>query len=258
MVINQTMKLTGIIILSGIILLVVFGVLYYYVFTGVVIVNSLRPLDAIVKIDDDEIGTTPLKYRLRSGTYRIRVYKEGFETWEGQITISGTAPQTITAKLRFLLKSEPPGALVKVNGKEFGTTDTVIDLSSGVYTFEFQKKGYGKVKYMAEIPHNVSEPLPIAPLVLIKDIKAEQAEAIASAMPTAPTGYGSIQITSNPDAQVYLDGTLQGETPLTLSKVAVGSYVLKLSKEGYKDQKQTVYVNKGETTKIAGELKPEQ
>jgi hypothetical protein len=250
------MKL-GIVILAGIFLLAVFGVLYYYVFTGIVMINSLKPLDAIVKVDDNEIGTTPLKYRLRSGTYNLKVYKEGFETWEGQITISGTAPQTLTVKMRFLIKSEPSGATVKINGKEAGVTDMPIDLSPGVYTFEFQKKGYGKVKYMAEIPHNVSDPLPIAPLILTKAIKAEQAEAIASAMPTQPTGYGSVQVTSNPDAQVYLDGTLQGETPLTLPKVSIGSYVLKLSKEGYKDQKQTVYVNKGEITKVAGELKPE-
>lgn len=252
------MKLVRIIILAGIFLLVVFGVLYYYVLTGVMIVNSLRPLDAIVKVNDDEIGTTPLKCRLRSGTYRIRVYKEGFEMWEGQVTISGIAPQTITTKLRFLLKSDPPGANVKINGKDFGVTDTAIDLTPGVYTFEFKKEGYGRVKFMAEIPHNVGEPLPVAPLVPIKDIKAEQEAAIASTMAPAVTGYGSIQVTSNPDAQVYLDGELQGETPLTLAKVSIGSYVLKLSKDGYKDLRQTVYVNKGETTKIAGELKPEQ
>jgi hypothetical protein len=250
------MKL-GIVIFAIIFLLAVFGALYYYVFTGVVLINSLRPLDAIVKVDGTEIGTAPLKYRLRSGTYNLEVYKEGFETWEGQITIKGTAPQTITVKMRFLVKSEPPGATVKINGKEVGVTDLPVDLSSGVYTFEFKKKGYGRVKYMAEIPHNVSDPLPIAPLILTKAIKAEQADAIASAMPAQPTGFGSVQVTSNPDAQVYLDGTLQGETPLTLAKVTVGSYVLKLSKDGYKDQKQTVYVNKGETTKVAGELKPE-
>jgi len=246
------MKL-GIVILASIFLMVVFGGLYFYVFTGIVTVNSLRPLDAIVKVDDNEIGATPLKYRLRSGTHTIKVYKEGFETWEGQIGISGTAPQTISVQLRFLLKSEPPGASVKINGNDVGVTDMPIDLPSGVYTFEFKKQGYGKVKFIAEIPHNVNEPLPVAPLVLIKDIKAEQAEAIAPTIPT-PTGYGSIQVTSNPDAQVYLDGEIQGETPLTLSKVSVGSYVLKLSKEGYKDLKQTVYVNKGETTKVAGEL----
>jgi len=248
----------GIAILASIFILVVSGILYFYVFTGIMTINSLRPLDAIVKVDDNEIGTTPLKYRLRSGTHSISAYKEGFETWAGQVTISGTTPQTISVKLRFLIKSEPSGAKVMINGKEVGVTDMPIDLPAGVYMLEFKKDGYGRVKYMAEIPTNVSMSLPVAPLVLIKDMKATQVDMTAESKAPTATGYGSIQVTSNPDAQVYLDGELQGETPLTLAKVSVGSYVLKLSKEGYKDLRQTVYVNKGETTKIAGELKPGQ
>lgn len=237
-------------------LLILAGVLYYYVFTGIVTIDSQRPLDAVVNIDGNEVGETPLKLRLRTGTHEIKVYKDGFEQWEGQITIRIGSPETLSVKLRFMVKSEPPGATVKINGEEVGVTDMPIDLMVGVYTFEFKKEGYGKVKFMAEVPHNVSMPLPVAPLVLLKDIKKEQQEAIAEAEKPAITGLGSIQVNSTPDAQVYLDGEHQGETPLTLTKIQVGSYVLKLSKDGYKDLRQTVYVNKGETTKVAVELKP--
>ena len=156
-----------------------------------------------------------------------------------------------------MVKSEPPGANIKLNGNDVGVTDMPIDLPPGVYTFEFKKEGYGKVKFMAEVPYNVSMPLPVAPLTPLKEIRKEQQEAMAeSVKPSVVAEYGSIQVNSKPDAQVFLDGEQQGETPLTLAKVPIGSYVLKLSREGYKDLRQTVYVNKGETTKVAGELKP--
>ena len=64
-------------------------------------------------------------------------------------------------------------------------------------------------------------------------------------------------MTSAPDAQVYLDGYWKGETPLTIERVHVGDYVITLSREGYRDLRKTVYVKKNETTRFAGELKPE-
>ena len=243
------------VILAICLLIIVAALLYYYVFTGIITIDSQRPLDAVVKIDGNEVGETPLKLRLRAGTHDIVTYKEGFESWQGQATVGGSSPETLSIKLRFMVKSEPPGATVKINGEEVGITDMPIDLAVGVYTFEFKKAGYGRVKYMAEVPNNVSMPFPVAPLVPLKDIRKEQQESIAEAEKPAVSGYGSIQVNSTPDAEVSLDGELQGETPLTIAKVRVGSYVLKLSKEGYKDSRQTVYINKGETTKVAVELK---
>jgi hypothetical protein len=257
---DTEMKYVKYIFIAAFVIMGVFGVLYYYVFTGVVIINSSRPLDAIIKVDTEEVGTVPVKFRVRSGTHTIRAYKDGFEPWEGTVEVSGSAPQTLTVRLRFLLKSEPSGANVTINGKDSGITDMVIDLPAGTYTFVLTKKGYGRTQFIAEIPHNVSTPLPVVPLVPISSKKTQQDTAITADSTTAPPqkGFGSIQITSKPDAQVFLDGELQGETPITLAKIPIGSYVLKLSKEGYADLRQTVYVQKNETTKIAGELKANQ
>jgi len=247
------------VILAAFVIMGIFGLFYFYVFTGVLTINSSRPLDAIIKIDGEEIGVTPLKIRVRSGTHTIKAYKEGFESWDGTVEVKGTAPQVLSVRLRFMLRSEPSGADVKINGKDLGTTDMAIDLPTGVYTFEFTKKGYNRTKFMAEVPRDVSTPLPVAPLVPIGSKKPQEDYSVSSESPTKPAlkGFGAIQITSKPDAQVYLDGELQGETPITLAKIPVGSYVLKLSKEGYRDLRQTVYVNKDETTKVAAELKPE-
>lgn len=249
------------VIISAFVIMGIVAVLYFYVFTGIVTISSSRPLDAIIKIDGEEVGTTPLKIRVRTGSHTITAYKEGFEKWEGTIDVKSFKPQTLSVKLRFLLRSEPPGADVKINGKDYGVTDLALDLPPGVYTFELTKKGYNRTKFMAEVPRDVSMPLPVAPL-FPKGSKTYQEDITSSTetstAPASQKGFGSIQITSRPDAQVYLDGDFMGETPLTLNKIPVGSYVLKLSREGYRDLRQTVYVNKDETTKVAGELKAEQ
>lgn len=249
------------VVISAFAIMGIIALLYFYVFTGVITISSSRPLDANIKIDGEEVGTTPLKLRVRTGSHTVVAYKEGFENWEGTVDVKSFKPQTLTVKLRFLVRSDPPGADVKINGKDYGVTDLPVDLPAGVYTFEFTKKGYNRTKFMAEIPRDVSMPLPVAPLVP-KGSKTYQEDITSStetsALPASQKGFGSIQITSKPDAQVYLDGDFMGETPITLTKIPVGSYVLKLSREGYRDLRQTVYVNKDETTKIAGELKAEQ
>jgi len=238
-----------------IILMILAWILYYYVFTGIIVVTSSRPVDASVQIDGVESGFAPLKTRMRTGIHHIKIHKEGCETWEGEANIKGATPATVSARLRFWFQSDPPGAKVKINGKEVGVTDLALDLRPGLYEFELRKSGYRKSKFKATIPLDVSQSLPFVKLDSAKATPPEE-QIYAGEQPSAPE-YGSIQVTSTPDAQVFLDGEPQGETPLTIKKVLVGSYVLKLSKEGYRDLRQTVYVNKGEKTKVAGELKQE-
>jgi len=235
-------------------LMIIAGLLYYYVFTGVIVVSSSRPSAAVVQIDGIESGITPFKKRVRSGDYQIKVYKEGFETWEGNAKVTGLSPITVSVKLRFLLQSDPTGASVVINGKEAGITDLALDLDTGNYTFELKKPGYRKAKFKANIPQHVSQSLPFVQLESAKK-KLPDEQLAFEEKPSVPE-YGSIQIASVPDAQVYIDGDLRGETPLTIKRFPAGSYVLKLSKEGYRDLRQTIYIKKGETTKVSAELKP--
>jgi hypothetical protein len=228
-------------------------ILYFFVFTGVIVINSQRPTEVTIEIDGVVIGSTPLKQRIRAGTHQIRAYKEGFETWRGQVKVGGYSPTVISVKMRFLIRSEPSGAEVIMDGEYIGETEMAIDLKPGIHAFEFRMDGYQSAKFRASIPENVNEPLPVATLSPAGEPPSEEVWQIEE---PSPPEYGSIQVTSTPDAQVYIDGVWQGETPLTIEEVLVGSYVLMLSREGYRDLRRTVYVNKDETTRFAGELKP--
>lgn len=67
---------------------------------------------------------------------------------------------------------------------------------------------------------------------------------------------GDIEITSNPsDAKVYLDGTDTGQsTPCALADKDLGSHVVKLEKEGYRDYQTNVTVERGDTTTVSASL----
>jgi hypothetical protein len=243
-----------IVTLAVFILLLAAILLYFLVFTGVINVISTRPPKATVEIDGTVVGSTPWKQRIRTGVHQITVYKEGFETWQSEEKVSGRSPSMISVKLRFLLRSEPAGARVIMDGENIGVTDLAANLDPGMHTFEYKKSGYQAAKFKANIPLDANEPIPV---VSLKPAKASPPEERWTEEGVAASGYGTIQVASTPDAQVYLDGEWQGETPLTIKNVPLGSYVITLSKEGYRDLRKTVYVKKDETAKIAGELKPE-
>jgi hypothetical protein len=235
-------------------LIIIAGLLYFFVFTGVVKIDSVRPPGATVHIDGVLAGTTPLKQRIRAGVHQVTVSKEGFETWRGQLDVGGVSASLISVRLRFLLRSEPDGVKVIMDGKHIGETELAIDLRPGMHSFEFRKDGYQSAKFNATVPENAGEPLPFVKLDPAGAPPPE--ERWPTEEPSAPE-YGDIQVTSTPDAQVYLDGEWAGETPLTIRKVLAGSYVITLSKEGYRDMRKTVYVKKDETSRIAGKLNPE-
>jgi len=231
-------------------------IIYFAVFTSEILVDSQVPVEANIQINGVDAGTTPLKKRVRAGLYQIKIYKEGFEPWQWEGEVTGTAPLVLSAKLRFLLRSDPVGANVTIDGRDVGVTDMPISLLPGKYTIVYKKKGYRDAKFIVSIPPNAIDSIPLATLVPARAPLMLEEEKPPAEKPSPPD-YGAIQVTSTPDAQVFLDGEPQGETPLTLKKIPVGSYVLKLSREGYRDLRQTVYVKKDETAKVAAELKPE-
>jgi hypothetical protein len=84
-----------------------------------------------------------------------------------------------------------------------------------------------------------------------------------------PDWVGSISVVSDPaGAEVYLDGTYQGTTPIIISGVAASYYpcdgcigypathTIKLTKTGYKDHITDGSVTKGETMSISATLTP--
>jgi hypothetical protein len=72
-----------------------------------------------------------------------------------------------------------------------------------------------------------------------------------------PVPTGSISITTIPTgAEVYLDDSSEGITPITLKDVTVGYHKVKVIKEGYRSETSNIYLGAGITKELGISLKP--
>jgi len=74
--------------------------------------------------------------------------------------------------------------------------------------------------------------------------------------PPPPPATGTLQVSSTPSgAKVYVDGSLRGQTPLTLS-LAPGFHDVELRMAGYEPYRARVQVKSGQTTRVSARLVP--
>ena len=68
--------------------------------------------------------------------------------------------------------------------------------------------------------------------------------------------FGSLFVESEPtNSSVYLDGASRGLTPILVADLTVGTYEVRVSKEGYKDSSAFWSINSGETKNLSIRLK---
>jgi hypothetical protein len=63
------------------------------------------------------------------------------------VAVSTTVPRTVS----ITVNSVPQGAVLKVDGKEAGTTPKIVDVAIGKHTLEFSKEGFNTGKFPLEI-----------------------------------------------------------------------------------------------------------
>jgi hypothetical protein len=69
--------------------------------------------------------------------------------------------------------------------------------------------------------------------------------------------FGKVIINATPWADVYLDGTLKGQTPLTIEKVPAGKHQIKVSREGFIEFSKAFEMSEGATKQFSATLKKE-
>ena len=230
----------------------------FHTYSGSVTVNDMKN-KSIVKVDlkpahgwisitgtsadgsyvylaDELIGQAPLKTdRLASGTYSIRLIKDLYKSYETTVTVTDGNVTTISPVLQAdfarVTLSVDNGAEIWVNGEHKGSGSWTGDLATGSYLVECRKANHRSTSDNI----NVSADMPSRRITL-----------------KAPSPInGSLSISSAPDfAEVYLDGTHIGQTPLYLPETLIGSHTLKLSKPGCADWTGNVNVAEGQIAEI--------
>lgn len=198
--------------------------------TGLVLIES-TPAGAEVTIDEAYKGETPLMISdLQLGNYRVNMYRESYFPRELSLRIRDRVPQHIQTELTsdsagLNVYSEPSGGSVVVNGASMGRTPSRIDrIKSGEATVEISLDGY--------LPHQQEVRL-----------RAGEEYNVRAELVPLPSGLTVYSVPDN--ARVYVDSRFEGETPLTLTNLVVGSYSIRVDKEGYESQERSADLSPG-------------
>jgi len=191
------------------------------------------PSGATVYVDGVEVGTTPLVVSgTTPGSHAIEIRMEGWEPWtETVVAVRGSTTQVIAnmthAAYSLTITSTPAGATVTIDGTVKGVTPlTVAGLKPRNYALTVALKGFAPVTRTVDLSD---------PTETVQDFSLVAA-------------YGKLDISSTPPgAEVIIDGTSTGVTPLKVDQFPVGDYSLVLKFEGSKDVTDTITVKQGAT-----------
>lgn len=160
-----------------------------------------------------------------------------------------------SAKGQLLVRSNPSGASVKVDGVDKGVTPlTLRDVEFGTRAIIVSRPGYTNesrtIAITAQRPsRSLDVRLAAAPAVPAK----RPAPVTAAPKPAAATG--ALLVESRPTgAAVQIDGVSRGTTPLAISDLPPGDYRVVLSMAGFRNFATTVRVVAGERVRAAASL----
>ena len=168
----------------------------------------------------------------------------------GTRTVRATPPSTVPdvtpATGWLLVRTDPPGATVTLDGVGRGQTPLSLrDVSFGTYRLEVSRPGFGTV----EREVTVNEQETVVP-VGVRLVPAGGSSAAADG--AAQTGSLAVQ-SRPPGARVTIDGTSAGVTPLVIALPA-GRYQVRIEGDGYQAWMTSVAVTSSERTPVNASL----
>ena len=187
-----------------------------------------KPAGADVFVDAELLGVTPLTLsEIMPGKHELAMYLDGYPAYSMETTLEHAAAlevfhdfeaakEALIPRGSLTIDSEPPGAVVYINGAKRGVTRLDLpDLPAAEYTVTLEMENYQPVRKRIEL-------LPDENLRISLNLVEKPR-------------HGSLTVRSRPEgADVLLNGVYKGTTPLKLAKVPVGEYDVTLKKKGYK------------------------
>ena len=194
--------------------------------------NSV-PQKAEIIINSKKINyQTPVKIKLRPGTYLIKMTKENRQPAWQYVKIMANKKANLNLSLApirgmVLITSKPVGGKITMNGKNQGLTPLVLtDLKPG--------------EYSAQIDH-----LNRAPRVVKWSITDMRPKKISA---TLDSDTGRLVLKTNPSkARVYINGKVSGLTPFR-TDLQEGRHKLRVTLRGFSEGKATVDIIRDKQT----------
>ena len=206
---------------------------------GNIKVSSAPENGMMIYLDDENTGkkTPATLEEVSSGEHTITLQSRWFQPQSKKVTVEDAQTATVNFELEkayanITVQTQPPADIL-IDGEKKGNDNWQGRLMEGIYTIKAEKDKY----------YSQSEQLKVT---------AGEDETVSFDL-DGKTGKADV-VTTPIDAEVYLDGEKQGRTPLTLEDLLVGSYKLRLEKEGYGIIKKTLNIEEDETFKVNEEL----
>ncbi|GAA6741896.1 PEGA domain-containing protein [Thermus oshimai] len=212
--------------------------------TATLVLDS-RPQGAEVYLDGRLQGRTPLTLAVNPGRHEVEFRLSGYQPYRATVNPGPGERVQILAQLVplprtgvLLLRSTPSGAEVYLDGSLRGRTPLDLTLPEGRYSVELRLSGYEPYRATVQVR------------------AGETARLEARLTPEPRTG--TLLLESTPSgAEVYLEGRLQGRTPLRLT-LPEGTYRVELRSPGYEPYTAQVRVERGRETRLSAQLRPLQ
>jgi len=180
-----------------------------------------------------------------TNNYQIKFSKDGYYTktvsvYGEDMIDNGKAYVNVTLKAiptngYISITSSPSNAMIYVDEYNEGTTPRTVTVDGGTtHTVKLVKDGY---------------------LTQTKSVYVPAGGTSSVSMTLTPsTTYGYLAVTSSPSvANIYIDGTYKGQTPMTVT-LPTGNHTLALSKSGYTGFQKTITIYEGATSSVYGVL----
>jgi len=213
-----------------------------------------EPIGANVYLDGQFKGKTPINIAdLPAKDYMVRLTLDHYEETTTRITIEYQQEAVKRISLIPLdglltIRTSPTNVDFVANGKKYNSGSTglkIVAIPVGKHPLRFLKKGY----------EDVFETINIAPEEeKFLEVNLKKKPINLSANPDV----GFLTVTTlNKFAKVQIKGVKQHQDlPLEYFELKHGSYPLKMYRKGWETKKQTVNINKQQTTRINVILMP--
>jgi hypothetical protein len=186
------------------------------------------------------MGLTPVTEDLPTGSWEVRLEKEGFRTETRIVEVAAGAPGTLTLTLR---KSGEGTIAFRVKPDADAYLDGVKILSGGKGTLV--RTEAGRI-HRLELVHDPSFGR------IVREVEVAQGDTLD--LGEIAFVWGTLNVICNQTASIYLDGRkLNRDTPCRLERIAVGPHRVGLRRPGFLAARAELLDERGQ---VIGELAP--
>lgn len=198
-----------------------------------------QPSGATVIVDGMDRGTTPITlFDLVPGKHHIKYRLAGYYEADRFVDTSREGPFVErNAVLReekglLLLKTEPPGANIIIDGVTVGQTPRLVTHLSAKDSYNVKLRKAGYQEQLIQVRFEGRKP-----------VVREETLVLAS---------GTVNVLSDPaGAEVTINGIFRGTTPILVKEIPRGRAVVKFKMDGFDDEVRELAINAGDVQTLS-------